>query len=49
MVETYPSQTVRGMVEELGVSSDAVFDGLKRTGKVKKLAKVHASRFERST
>ena len=28
LVETDPSQTVRGMVEELGVSSHEVFDGL---------------------
>ena len=27
LVETDPSQTVRGMAEELGVSSHAVFDG----------------------
>ena len=39
LVETDPSQTVRGMMEELGVSSHAVFDGLKRIGKVKKLEK----------
>ena len=29
-VDTDPSQTMRGMAEELGVSSHAVFDGLKR-------------------
>lgn len=39
LVETDPSQTVRGIAEELGVSSHAVFDGLKRIGKVKKLEK----------
>ena len=54
LVETDPLQTVRGMAEELGVSSDAVFDGLKRIGKVKNLEsskarKVGASQFERST
>ena len=38
-METDPSQTVRGMAEELGVSSHAVFDGLKRIGNVKKLEK----------
>ena len=36
LVETDPSQTVCGMAEELGVSSHAGFDGLKRIGKVKK-------------
>ena len=35
LLETDPSQTVRGVAEELGVSSHAVFDGLKRIGKVK--------------
>ena len=30
LVETDPSQTVRGVAEELGVSSHAVFDCLKR-------------------
>ena len=39
LAETDPSQTVRGMSKELGVSSHAVFDGLKRIGKVKKLEK----------
>ena len=39
LVETNPSQTVRGMAEELGVSSHAVFDDLKRIGKVEKLEK----------
>ena len=39
LVETDPSQTVRGVTEELRVSSHAVFDGLKRIGKVKKLEK----------
>ena len=39
LVETDPSQTVREMAEELGVSFHAVFDGLKRVGKVKKLEK----------
>ena len=39
LVETDPSQTVRGIAEELGVSSHAVFDGLKRFGKVEKLEK----------
>ena len=39
LVKTDPSQTVRGMEEELGVSSHAVFDGLRRIGKVKKLEK----------
>ena len=39
LVETDPSQTVRGMAEELGVSSPAVFDGLKLIGRVKKLEK----------
>ena len=39
IVETDPSQTVREMVEELGVSSHAVLDGLKCIGKVKKLDK----------
>ena len=34
LLETNPSQTVRGMAEELAVSSHAVFDGLKRIGKV---------------
>ena len=34
LVETDPSQTVRWMGEELGVSSHAIFDGLKRIGKV---------------
>ena len=34
-VETDPSQTVRGIAEELGVSSHAIFEGLKRIGKVK--------------
>ena len=38
-METDLSQTVRGMAEELGVCSDAVFDGVKRIGKVKKLKK----------
>ena len=38
-METDPLPTVRGMAEELGVSSHAVFDGLKRIGKVKKLEK----------
>ena len=35
--EIDPTQTVRGMAEELGVSSHAVFDCLKRIGKFKKL------------
>ena len=39
-METDPSQTVRGMAKQLSVSSDAVFDGLKRIGKVKKLKKL---------
>ena len=39
LVETDPSQTVREMAEELGVSSHAVFDGLKHIGKVKELEK----------
>ena len=39
LVETDPSQTVRGMAEELGVSSQAFFDGLNRIGKDKKLEK----------
>ena len=39
LVETDPSQTVRGMAEELSVCSHAVFDGLKRIGKVRKLEK----------
>ena len=39
LVETDPSQTVRRMAGELGVSSCAAFDGLKRIGKVKKLKK----------
>lgn len=39
MVEADPSQTVRGIAEELGVSHHAVEDGLKRIGKVKKLEK----------
>lgn len=39
LVETDPSQTVRGMAEELGVSVHAVWNGLKRVGKVKKLDK----------
>ena len=38
-METDPSQTMRRMAEELGVSSHAVFDGLKRMGEVKKLEK----------
>ena len=38
-METDPSQTVRGMAEELGASSHAVFVGLKRSGKVKNLEK----------
>ena len=40
LVETDPSQTVRGMGEELGVNSHAVFYGLKRIGKIKKLEKL---------
>ena len=36
LVETDPSQTVRGMAEELGVGSHVVFDGF---GKFKKLEK----------
>ena len=39
LVKTDPSQTVHGMAEELGVSSYAVFYGLKCIGKVKKLEK----------
>ena len=39
LVETDPSQTVRGIAEALGVSSHAVFDGLKRVGRVKELEK----------
>ena len=39
LVETDPSETVRGMMEELGVSSHAVFDGLKRIEKMKRLEK----------
>ena len=35
LVETDPSQTVRGMAEELGVSSLTIFVGLKHNGKVK--------------
>ena len=38
-METDPSQTVRGLAEEVGVSPHAVYDGLKRIGKVKKLEK----------
>ena len=38
-METDPSKTVRGMAEELGVSSHTVFNGLKCIGKVKKLEK----------
>ena len=38
-METDTSQTVRGMAEELGVGSGAVFDSLKRIEKVKKLEK----------
>ena len=38
-METDPSQTMRGTAEEVGVSSRAVFGGLKRIGKVKKLKK----------
>jgi len=38
-VKTDPSQTVRGMAEELGVTSHGIFDGLKRIGKFKKLEK----------
>ena len=37
LVEADQSQTVRRMAGELGVSSHAVFDGLKCIGKVKKL------------
>ena len=37
LVETDPLQMVRGKVKELGVSSHAIFDGLKRIGKVKEL------------
>nr|XP_023030100.1 uncharacterized protein LOC111518017 [Leptinotarsa decemlineata] len=33
LMETDPSQTVRGMAKELGVSPHAVFDGLNRIGK----------------
>ena len=36
-MEIDPSQTVRGMAEQLGVNTHVVFDGLKRIGKVKKL------------
>ena len=36
LVQTDPSQTMRGIVEELGVSLHTVFDGLKRIGKVEK-------------
>ena len=36
-METDPSQTVRGMAEKLDVSSHAVFDGLKRIGRVKEI------------
>ena len=39
LVETDPSQTVRGMAEELGVSSHVIFDSLKFIGMVKKLEK----------
>ena len=39
-METEPSQTMRGMAEELGVGSHAVFYGLKRIGKVKQLEKL---------
>ena len=39
LVETDPSQAVRGMVEELDVSSHAVFDGLKHIGKIENLEK----------
>ena len=39
LVKTDPSQTVCGMAEELDVSPHAVFDGLKRIGKVKKFEK----------
>ena len=38
-VEIDPSQKVHEMAEELGVSSHAIFAGLKRIGKVKKLEK----------
>ena len=38
-METDPSQTLRRMTEELSASSHAVFVGLKRIGKVKKLEK----------
>ena len=39
-METDPSQTVRGMAEDLSVSSHVVFDGLKSIGKIKKLEKL---------
>ena len=38
-METDPPQMVCEMAEELGVSSHAIFDGLKRIGKVKKFEK----------
>ena len=37
LVEAEPSLKVSGMAEERRVSSHAVFDGLKRMGKIKKL------------
>ena len=45
LVETYPSQTVRGMMTKLGISSLAVFNVFKTYWKGQK---VGASRFEGS-
>ena len=42
LVETDPLQTVRGTAEKLDVSYHAVFDGLKRIEKVKKLEKLES-------
>ena len=51
-VETYPSQMVHGMAEELDVNSHAVFNGFRtywKHQKALKVQKVGPLRFERST